>query len=104
MIYSELLEVDPVTGKKLDYAEVAKGLEEKLRGRVLNPKKIIYKLTHDQGPLKAGSKVAEGFVDYGWTLIPQNFTVPNPERAGHQPITVHGDAVTHTNVATTHDK
>src|SRR3546814_5575494 len=54
------------------------------------PKKIIYKLKHDQGLLKAGSKVAEGFVDYGWKLMLQNFTVPNPEGEGHKPITVHG--------------
>ncbi len=31
MVFSELLEVDPVTGQKLDYREVAKQLEEKLR-------------------------------------------------------------------------
>src|SRR3546814_2702755 len=59
---------DMCSSDLLDYAEVAKGLEEKLRGRFMNPKKIIYKLKHDQGPLKAGSKVAEGFVDYGWKL------------------------------------
>ncbi|MFA5939838.1 MAG: efflux RND transporter permease subunit [Sinimarinibacterium sp.] len=33
MVFSELLEVDPVTGKKLDYREVAKQLEEKIRGQ-----------------------------------------------------------------------
>ena len=89
MIYSELLEVDPVTGEKLDYEKVARGLEEKLRGRFMNPKKIIYKLKKDHGPLKAGTKVAEGFVDYGWHLMLQNFEVPNPTE-GMKPIVVHG--------------
>ncbi|HET8882108.1 MAG TPA: efflux RND transporter permease subunit [Solimonas sp.] len=89
MIYSELLEVDPVTGEKLDYEKVARGLEEKLRGRFMNPKKIIYKLKKDHGPLKAGSKVAEGFVDYGWHLMLKDFEVPNPTE-GMKPIVVHG--------------
>jgi uncharacterized protein len=31
MIFAELLEVDPITGKKLDYQEVARLLEEKIR-------------------------------------------------------------------------
>ncbi|MEQ1439621.1 MMPL family transporter [Fontimonas sp. SYSU GA230001] len=33
MVFSELLEVDPVTGKKLDYREVARQLEQKIRGQ-----------------------------------------------------------------------
>jgi len=33
MVFAELLEVDPVTGKKLDYREVANLLEEKIRGQ-----------------------------------------------------------------------
>jgi uncharacterized protein len=32
MVFAELLEIDPVTGKKLDYREVAKQLEDKIRG------------------------------------------------------------------------
>lgn len=47
MIFSELLEVDPVTGQKLDYAAVAEILEDKVRGRFVSPKKYIYKLTAD---------------------------------------------------------
>lgn len=31
MVFAELLEVDPITGKKLDYRDVAKQLEEKIR-------------------------------------------------------------------------
>lgn len=61
MIFSELLEVDPVTGEKLDYAAVAQILEDKVRGRFMSPKKYIYKLTTDVGPLKAGTPVWERF-------------------------------------------
>lgn len=94
MIYSELLEVDPVTGEKLDYEKVAKGLEEKLRGRFISPKKILYKLKKDHGPLKAGTQVAEGFVDYGWKLALQTFEVQNPGDPNAKPIVVHGYEVT----------
>lgn len=33
MVFAELLEVDPVTGKRLDYREVARLLEDKIRGQ-----------------------------------------------------------------------
>lgn len=62
MIFSELLEIDPVTGEKLDYGRVASELEDKLRGRFTQPRKFLYKLKDDKGPLKAGDVVAEGFV------------------------------------------
>ncbi len=32
MVFAELLEIDPVSGKKLDYREVARQLEDKIRG------------------------------------------------------------------------
>jgi len=75
MIYSELLEVDPVTGEKLDYEKVSKLLEDKLRGRFTNPKKYIYKLKADQDGIKAGTVVGEGFVDLGWRLRMEKFLV-----------------------------
>lgn len=61
MIFSELLEIDPVTGEKLDYAAVAEILEDKVRGRFVSPKKYVYKLNTDVGPLKAGTQVWERF-------------------------------------------
>jgi len=67
MIYSELLEVDPVSGEKLDYGSVARILEDKVRGRFMSPKKYIYKLSSDFGPLTAGTVVGERFV------LPQGF-------------------------------
>ena len=67
MIFSELLEVDPVTGEKLDYADVAEKLEDKVRGRFTQPKKTLYKLKADVGDLKAGTVVWERFaLPEGW--------------------------------------
>lgn len=74
MVYSELLEVDPVTGDKLNYAEVANTLEDKIRGRFTSKIKYVYKMksdyTTDDGKyrFKAGDVVEEGFVDLGWKM------------------------------------
>lgn len=81
MIYSELLEVDPVTGEKLDYAQVSLMLEDKIRGRFTSPKKYIYKLKQAQDGLAAGTVVGEGFVDLGWKLRLQTFDVAPPAAA-----------------------
>lgn len=74
LIFSELLEIDPVTGEKLDYGRVANDLEDRLRGRFTNPKKRVYKLkeakeiTLSSGAtvtLESGTAVGEGFIDLG---------------------------------------
>ena len=67
MIYSELLEVDPVTGEKLDYGSVARILEDKVRGRFMSPKKYVYKLTSDYESIPAGTVIGERF------SLPQGF-------------------------------
>ncbi len=77
MIFSELLEVDPVTGEKLDYGNVANMLEDRIRGRFTSKIKYVYKLkadyTSEDGKykFKAGDVVDEGFTDLGWK---QRFT------------------------------
>lgn len=68
MIQAELLEVDPVTGVKLDYDDVAKKLEDQVRGRLKSEKQYEYKLKADQGPYKAGDVVYRGYTDLGRTL------------------------------------
>ncbi|HEY0914040.1 MAG TPA: MMPL family transporter [Solimonas sp.] len=80
MIYSELLEVDPVTGEKLDYAVVSKLLEDKIRGRFTNPKKYVSKLKEAKDGLAAGAVVGEGFVDLGWKLRMETFEVNGPAK------------------------
>ena len=74
MIFSELLEINPVTGEKLDYGRVANDLEDKLRGRFTKPKKRIYLLKEDYEAelpsgetvtIEAGTEVGETFVDLG---------------------------------------
>lgn len=82
MIYSELLEVDPVTGEKLDYSRVAEILEDKIRGRFTSKIKYVYKMKADYATddgkyqFKAGDVVEEGFVDYGWKLRFKTFLTP----------------------------
>ena len=91
LIFSELLEIDPVTGEKLDYGRVAEDLEDKLRGRFTNPKKRIYKLKQDQEvtlssgtavTIKAGTEVGEGFVDLGFKQYIKVFEYAYPLEEG----------------------
>ncbi|MGH8539990.1 MAG: efflux RND transporter permease subunit, partial [Stenotrophobium sp.] len=79
MIFSELLETDPVTGVKLDYGKVANQLEDKVRRRFTSKTKYVYTLKSDyttpdgKYKFKAGDKIDEGFTDYGWKLRFQSF-------------------------------
>ncbi|MGQ0700973.1 MAG: efflux RND transporter permease subunit [Panacagrimonas sp.] len=91
LIFSELLEIDPVTGEKLDYGRVANDLEDKLRGRFKNPKKRLYKLKEDKAvtlssgkevTLKAGTEVGTGYVDLGFKLYIKSFEYAYPFEEG----------------------
>ncbi|MGQ0529086.1 MAG: efflux RND transporter permease subunit [Panacagrimonas sp.] len=91
LIFSELLEIDPVTGEKLDYGRVANDLEDKLRGRFTKAKKRIYKLKEDQTvtlssgkdvTIKAGTVVGEGFVDLGLKIHITTFDYGYPIEEG----------------------
>lgn len=68
MIQAELLEVDPVTGARLDYDDVAKKLEDQVRGRLKSEKAYDYKTRIDIGPYKAGDVVYRGYTDLGRSL------------------------------------
>ncbi len=84
MVFSELLEVDPVTGEKLDYARVAETLEDHVRGRFLSEVKYVYKLKEDyttedgRFEFKAGDVIDENFVDLGWKMRFKTFHVSRP--------------------------
>jgi len=67
MVMADLLEVDPITGVKLDYGELADQIEDRVRGRFASPVKYLYKAKEDivagknytlrktdEGKLKAG--------------------------------------------------
>jgi uncharacterized protein len=102
MIYSELLEVDPVTGEKLDYASVAEGLEDKLRGRFMSPTKYLYKMKEDyttpdgRYSFKAGDLIDEGFTDIGWKRNIRNFVtlkkIEGEDKA--EPVIIKGSLLT----------
>ncbi len=62
MIFSELLEKDPITGATIDYIETAGRIEE-IRQKYLNPKAYELKLKADREPLKAGDVVKTVYKD-----------------------------------------
>ena len=53
MVFSELLESDPLTGEKLDYAQLGFDLEDKIRGRFTSKTKYVYTANED---IKAGEQ------------------------------------------------
>ncbi len=64
MVFSELLERDPVTDEKLDYVRTAHIIED-VRQRFTNPKMFQYRLKADHPDLnlKAGDVFAKGYTD-----------------------------------------
>ena len=62
MVFSELLDRDPVSFEKLDYVYTAKLIED-VRQRFVNPKMVQYVLTADSPPLKAGDVVFTGYTE-----------------------------------------
>ena len=68
MISAEVLEHDPVTGKKIDPVRLSHTLEDDIRGRFSSPKKYVYRLKRAQAPFAAGEAVAETFERPDWTL------------------------------------
>jgi uncharacterized protein len=64
MVFSELLDRNPVTGDKLDYVRTAKLIED-VRQRFLSPKMYVYKLKQASAPLAAGDAVFTGYHERG---------------------------------------
>ena len=82
MITSELLEVDPVSGKKLDYQKVAHDLEDKIRGRFESPKKYTLTLTEDIGAFKKGEVITERFSEPDWKINLETIVAQKPDQDG----------------------
>jgi len=68
MISAEVLEHDPVSGRKIDPVRLSHTLEDDIRGRFSSPKKYVYRLKRAQAPFAAGEAVAETFRQPDWTL------------------------------------
>ena len=68
MISAEVLEHDPVSGRKTDPVQLSHRLEDAVRGRFTSPKKYVYRLKRAVPPFAAGEAVAETFGQPGWTL------------------------------------
>ena len=62
MVFSELLEADPLTGEKLDYVRTAQMIED-VRRRFTEPRMFEYRLKRDHAPFKSGDMVAKGYSD-----------------------------------------
>jgi predicted RND superfamily exporter protein len=75
MVFSELLDSDPITGEKLDYAKVASGLEE-IRNHFTSPVMYEYKTRVDQEGFKAGDVVARRYIDHRSHFFTRPITVP----------------------------
>jgi predicted RND superfamily exporter protein len=60
MVFSELLDRNPVTGEKLDYVATA-ALIEDVRQRFTSPRRVVYKLKEDRPPLQAGEVIYTGY-------------------------------------------
>jgi uncharacterized protein len=60
MVFSELLERDPVTNAKTDYVATAQLIED-VRHRFISPTMKVYRLQEDDPPLAAGDAVYTGY-------------------------------------------
>ncbi|HUR41285.1 MAG TPA: MMPL family transporter [Verrucomicrobiae bacterium] len=66
MVFSELLDRDPVSNDKLDYVATAARIED-VRQRFLQPKMTVYKLAADAAPLSAGDVIFTAYAPRdGW--------------------------------------
>lgn len=101
MIAGELLEVDPITGKKLDYAHAAHYLEDKLRGQFENKYAYQYTLNSDENGLKKGTVVYTGYSEPGGWLAWKTLTAEQKTKTG-LPIHFSGSNVTVTKVENPH--
>lgn len=62
MVFSELLDINPISGAQLDYVKTAELIED-VRQRFINPKMYQFKLKADNLPLKAGEVVLTKYSD-----------------------------------------
>lgn len=89
MIVSELLEKDPVTGKKLDYIDTAHRLEQ-VRHRFISPTKLEYVAKVDAGPYKKGDVVKTAYLDTRSWAFPLSTVVVQPDEVDAEPVEFRG--------------
>ena len=93
MVFSELLEKDPTTGKPLDYLSTAQQLEQ-VRQRFLSRVVYEYKAKQDIGPFRAGETLAKRYTkDDGIFSSLQPLTVKIPSDPDASAITIPRDHV-----------
>ena len=79
MVFSELLESDPVSLQKLDYLQTAARLED-VRQRFLSAERYELRLKQDHGALKAGTVIGQRYADpRGIAFLVQRVPLPVDE-------------------------
>jgi len=68
MIAAEVLERDPVSGRKIDPVRLSHILQDRVRERFASPNKYVFRLKRAVAPFQAGEAVAETFERPDWTL------------------------------------
>jgi predicted RND superfamily exporter protein len=81
MVFSELLELDPISKQPLDYVRMAHKIED-IRGRFMQPKMTEYRLKHDLAPFKAGDLIRRGYSDLRWPLWMESFDIDHTDANG----------------------
>lgn len=89
LIRADLQEADTGNPAKAEvfYSQVMTKLGD-IRGRFESKTKYVYTLKEDHPPFKAGEKIDEGYVDYGWMLAGQSFYELPP--GGGEPVRIKG--------------
>lgn len=92
MVFSELVDKNPVTGESLDYIDTAHKLEQ-IRQRFLSKTQYEYVLTEDVGPLTAGTVVRTDYIDpsslfFGFSSF--DYILDEP---GAEPLSIGGNQV-----------
>lgn len=81
MVFSELLEYDPISKQPLDYVRMAHKIED-IRRRFTTPRMYEYKLKSALPPFKAGEVVRRGYSEPGWWFWLDSFDVDHTTENG----------------------
>ena len=81
MVFSELLELDPISKQPLDYVRMAHKIED-IRGRFMQPRMTEYRLKHDVAPFKAGDLIRRGYSELRWPLWMESFDIDHTDANG----------------------
>lgn len=94
MIFADVLENDPHTGKTLDYVKVAHAIEDTVRRRFTSPTRYELRLKPGVGAFKPGDLVATRYSDPGWMRWLRHYEVTRGSGQQAQHLVVSGRNLT----------